>query len=597
MIELLEDVALFMTRNRSTAHLVESVDARSQEGVRVGVVLSLPVVIANLARHVEKPVGSYWLAARVAELGPLKAIDYTELTEERDVHTMGDELLGLILGDRREAIVEQVAARAELDHSAAEGVLIATAAGVLVRLADRHVADGREAIVSGMLDEMTRLESGGWGEWIETVVVARSPTVDDRLAGVPAPVRGATVVGEPSAEPSDEPAVAGPGDGGSGDSIDWRRMGLVGGALVAAALVGWWLVSLMIGDDERTDATGDATTPPTVADPDVATTGVETDANAATGQDGEGAALPAEGAGQSDALVVIEVPLDDPLEQLEGTGSALLRFDRVTGEICYEFDVQGVASPYDGHIHVGPAGVKGGIVVDFGELSGRAEGCLDSEPVDTEAILADVAGHYVEFHDADEVNTVRAQLAEASMMEGDVPEADPDAAEGGAVVVISDGAVTLSGEVPDQVTIDKFVESFADIDFGSTELVNDLTIVPGAPRPSGNIVVGDGVFFALDSDRISGSNSVLDDLATIVRARPAWSVTVVGHTDDIGGDVYNLELSLRRAEAVRAALIDAGVAADALTVKGAGSTEPVADNDTAEGRARNRRIELQVEAG
>ena len=608
VIGLLEDVALFMTRNRSTAHLAEEAGAPSHEAVRVGVVLSLPVVIANLAGHVEDPVGSYWLQARLVELGPSKAVDYAELTEEHDVPRIGAELLALVIGDRLEAIVEPLALRAGLDEGCAGHVLTATAAGVLVRLADRHSGDDRrEEISAGLQDELVRLHGEGWSDWMATVAPAAATAVADRVPLAPPltsrPSNSRLVAPGP---PAERPPIERTGvDRRDEPATTWRTLALAGLALVVVVVTAIWLVTALSGGDDRTEATGSDETsgaagPSTTAE---ATAGV--DARPATGDlapgtedggstDGSGEAA----AAPSGDVVVIEVPLDDPLGQLGGTGSALLTFDRVTGGICYEFDVEGVASPYDGHIHVGPAGVKGGIVVDFGELNEASRGCLDNNPVDTEAILADIAGHYVEFHDANGIDTVRSQLAEAERVEGDVPIADPEAGAGGAVILISDGALTLSGEVPDQVTIDKLLESFADIDLGSTRLVDELEIVPGAPRPSGNIVVDETILFGLDSDRLSaGSGAVLDDLATIVRARPAWSITVVGHTDSSGDDVYNLELSLRRAEAVRSALIEAGVAEGALTVRGAGSTEPIADNGTPEGRARNRRIELEVEAG
>jgi OOP family OmpA-OmpF porin len=69
---------------------------------------------------------------------------------------------------------------------------------------------------------------------------------------------------------------------------------------------------------------------------------------------------------------------------------------------------------------------------------------------------------------------------------------------------------------------------------------------------------------------------------------------VGGHTDSIGSDEYNLRLSQRRAEAVAAWLAAHGIAAARLTAKGFGESKPVADNRTAEGRQRNRRIEIVV---
>jgi outer membrane protein OmpA-like peptidoglycan-associated protein len=67
---------------------------------------------------------------------------------------------------------------------------------------------------------------------------------------------------------------------------------------------------------------------------------------------------------------------------------------------------------------------------------------------------------------------------------------------------------------------------------------------------------------------------------------------VEGHTDSIGSDDYNQQLSEARAEAVRQYLIQQGIAAPQITARGMGKTEPIATNDTPEGRQQNRRVEL-----
>lgn len=68
----------------------------------------------------------------------------------------------------------------------------------------------------------------------------------------------------------------------------------------------------------------------------------------------------------------------------------------------------------------------------------------------------------------------------------------------------------------------------------------------------------------------------------------------VGHTDSMGTDQYNDKLSLRRAEAVKAYLLSKGVEANRVYTEGKGEKQPVADNKTAEGRAQNRRVEIEV---
>lgn len=75
---------------------------------------------------------------------------------------------------------------------------------------------------------------------------------------------------------------------------------------------------------------------------------------------------------------------------------------------------------------------------------------------------------------------------------------------------------------------------------------------------------------------------------------PSVFIRIAGHTDNIGSNIYNEELSARRAEAVVNYLIDKGISPERLEFKGYGSRQPVADNTTEEGRAKNRRTELEI---
>jgi OOP family OmpA-OmpF porin len=74
----------------------------------------------------------------------------------------------------------------------------------------------------------------------------------------------------------------------------------------------------------------------------------------------------------------------------------------------------------------------------------------------------------------------------------------------------------------------------------------------------------------------------------------AQSVKITGHTDNVGSHDYNMKLSKRRAQAVRDYLVSIGVDASKMEVDGEGETQPVADNSTREGRAKNRRVEIEV---
>jgi flagellar motor protein MotB len=89
------------------------------------------------------------------------------------------------------------------------------------------------------------------------------------------------------------------------------------------------------------------------------------------------------------------------------------------------------------------------------------------------------------------------------------------------------------------------------------------------------------------------SESVLKEIAEAMTKNPAWKLSVEGHTDNIGGGASNQELSTRRASAVRQALVDRyRITAARLTPAGFGASRPKETNDTLEGRARNRRVEL-----
>jgi len=103
----------------------------------------------------------------------------------------------------------------------------------------------------------------------------------------------------------------------------------------------------------------------------------------------------------------------------------------------------------------------------------------------------------------------------------------------------------------------------------------------------------EGIAFETGGAALSkDSGPALDDLAAMLAGKPEISVLIVGHSDNQGTLDANLTLSQRRAEAVRDALVERGVAAERLEAKGVGFLAPVASNATEEGRARNRRVEL-----
>ncbi len=124
--------------------------------------------------------------------------------------------------------------------------------------------------------------------------------------------------------------------------------------------------------------------------------------------------------------------------------------------------------------------------------------------------------------------------------------------------------------------------------------------VPGAAacadlQSAVNAATGGPVMFGSDGFSLtSADDQSLMQVADRLKACPSAHVTVNGYTDDTGNDTMNLSLSTRRAQAVADYLTARGVAGDQVVVKGLGSANAVAPNDTIEGRAKNRRVELVV---
>lgn len=117
---------------------------------------------------------------------------------------------------------------------------------------------------------------------------------------------------------------------------------------------------------------------------------------------------------------------------------------------------------------------------------------------------------------------------------------------------------------------------------------------PPAPAPKKKIVLR-GVNFDFDkADIRADARPVLDEAAAVLRQEGRISIVTAGHTDSRGSEEYNQKLSLRRAGAVKDFLVKGGVDAARIGVEGYGESNPVASNDTDDGRAQNRRVELRV---
>ncbi|MBK8338853.1 MAG: OmpA family protein [Flavobacteriales bacterium] len=120
--------------------------------------------------------------------------------------------------------------------------------------------------------------------------------------------------------------------------------------------------------------------------------------------------------------------------------------------------------------------------------------------------------------------------------------------------------------------------------------------VPLSPITSGETITLRNIFFnTASADLLPASNTELDKLLRLMKANPTMRIEVGGHTDDVGADTDNQQLSELRAGAVAKFLTGYGIDVTRVSSKGYGETRPMASNGTEEGRALNRRTEITVQ--
>ena len=116
-----------------------------------------------------------------------------------------------------------------------------------------------------------------------------------------------------------------------------------------------------------------------------------------------------------------------------------------------------------------------------------------------------------------------------------------------------------------------------------------------APAVATKVTYAADAFFDFDKSVLKPEGKAkLDDLASKVKDINLEVIIAVGHTDSVGSDAYNQKLSVRRSEAVKAYLVSKGIEKNRVYTEGKGEKQPVADNKTKEGRAKNRRVEIEV---
>lgn len=168
-----------------------------------------------------------------------------------------------------------------------------------------------------------------------------------------------------------------------------------------------------------------------------------------------------------------------------------------------------------------------------------------------------------------------------------------------------DGVADAADACPNTVANARVDARGCELDDDGDGVVNSADACPGTP-PGTRVdyqgcklkqtITLEGVQFETNSSQLrSSSKQVLADTASTLKQNPDVEVEIAGYTDDRGDAKYNQWLSQRRAEAVRKYLVAEGVNGTRLTAKGYGEADPVANNDTAAGRASNRRVELHIE--
>lgn len=148
-------------------------------------------------------------------------------------------------------------------------------------------------------------------------------------------------------------------------------------------------------------------------------------------------------------------------------------------------------------------------------------------------------------------------------------------------------------DTPGELPTSEIIWTTADIIF-STETLDSALLTTFEEEAVLTVLNGD-VNFEVDSDQLTPrAREVLDGLAAEWSKAAPSKVTIVGHTDSVADDAYNLDLSKRRAASV-GQYLSSKVAGLQITTDGKGESQPIADNNTEEGKAQNRRVEIRAE--
>lgn len=166
--------------------------------------------------------------------------------------------------------------------------------------------------------------------------------------------------------------------------------------------------------------------------------------------------------------------------------------------------------------------------------------------------------------------------------------------------------LTLNGEVPTLDVKNKLIQDVTNLVGPGVSIIDQITVTETLLNEAEAKVqtdlkqqlLGKTIEFDTNSDKITPVGAaILDQIAPILAASPAANIEISGHTDSRGTDKLNQPLSQRRSISVEKYLIGKSITGDRMTPRGYGSAQPIGDNSTEEGQARNRRIEFRVVPG
>jgi len=183
--------------------------------------------------------------------------------------------------------------------------------------------------------------------------------------------------------------------------------------------------------------------------------------------------------------------------------------------------------------------------------------------------------------------------AEASSSRATTPGLEPKSPLS-LTATMSDFVITLDGPVPSQEVLDLFAEHATDL-VGETNVVNNVVVDPGAPMPAnGNLRVNSAVVFSAGDTEIPREyGATMNQTVMFMQRRPDVTLIVEGHSDSDGAPEAKVRSSEDRANAIADWLALSGIPPERLKVIGYGDARPTASNDTEQGKAANRRVDLE----